>query len=58
MIENVKYPRRIRRKCEPQYEAVLVGVQPLIDDEIPIYRFGGGLCCEDPFNDGIEILEW
>lgn len=26
--------------------------------EIPIYRFAGGDCCEDPFAEGIKILEW
>ena len=56
---RVKYPFRICRKAEPEYEAVLRGVQPLADgQEIPIYRFPGGSCCEDPFGNGIKILEW
>ena len=54
-----KYPFRIRRSCEPQYEAVLCDIQPLLDgDEEPIYRFPGGPCVVDPFLQGIEILEW
>ena len=54
-----KYPYRICREFEPEYEACLVGVQPLFDgDEFPIYRFPGGTCCEDPFGNGIKILEW
>lgn len=56
---RTKYPFRICRKSEPQYPAVLCGVQPLLEgQEIPIYRFPGGDCCEDPFGKGIEILEW
>lgn len=56
---RVKYPFRIRRKSEPEYEAVLCGVQPLLEgQEVPIYRFAGGDCCQDPFEDGIEIVEW
>ena len=56
---RVKYPFRIRRTSEPEYEAVLVGVQPLLEgQEYPIYRFPGGECCEDPFGNGIEIIEW
>ena len=56
---RVKYPFRIRRAHEPQYEAVLCGVQPLLEgQEIPIYRFPGGDCCEDPFSMGVEIIEW
>lgn len=54
-----KYPLRICRMSEPQYKAVLVGVQPLLDgDEVPIYRFPGGTCCQDPFESGIIIIEW
>ncbi len=54
-----KYPFRICRKSEPAYEAVLCGIQPLIDgDEEPIYRFPGGTCVVDPFSQGIEILKW
>ena len=56
---RIKYPFRICRQSEPEYEAVLVGVQPLLDgQEIPIYRFPGGECCEDPSGAGIKILEW
>lgn len=56
---RVKYPFRICREAEPEYTAVLVGVQPLFEgQEIPIYRFAGGDCCEDPFAEGIKILEW
>ncbi len=56
---RVKYPFRICRESEPEYEAVLVGVQPLLGgQEIPIYRFDGGECCENPFGNGITILEW
>ena len=53
-----KYPFRIRRTGEPEYEGVLRGIQILIDDEIPIYRFPGGECIENPFGIGIEIVEW
>lgn len=56
---RTKYPFRICRKSEPQYEGVLSGVQPLMEgQQIPIYRFPGGTCCEDPFGRGIKILEW
>lgn len=56
---RVKYPFRICREFEPEYTAVLVGVQPLLDgQEMPIYRFSGGDSCEDPFGNGIKILEW
>lgn len=56
---RVKYPFRICRTCEPEYGATLAGVQPLLDgQEVPIYRFPGGECCEDPFGNGIKILEW
>ena len=56
---RTKYPFRIRRKTEPEYEAVLVGVQRLNNgQDTPIYRFPGGDCCEDPAGAGIEILEW
>ena len=56
---RVKYPFKIRRTAEPEYEGVLVGVQPLLDgQDIPIYSFPGGDCCEDPSLSGIEILEW
>lgn len=54
-----EYPFRIRRKSEPAYEAVLCGIQPLLDgDKEPVYRFPGGTCVIDPFSQGIEILEW
>ena len=54
-----KYPFRICRTSEPQFEAVLKGVQPLNDgDEIPIYRFPGGECCENPFDLSVTIIEW
>jgi hypothetical protein len=56
---RVKYPFRIRRAAEPEYEAVLCGVQPLLEgQEIPVYRFPGGSCVEDPFSAGIETNEW
>lgn len=56
---RTKFPFRICRKSEPQYEGVLSGIQPLLGgDVIPIYRFPGGECCEDPFGVGITILEW
>ena len=56
---RVKYPFRICRKTEPEYEAVLCGVQPLLEgQEVPIYRFPGGTCCQDPFEQGIMIIEW
>ena len=56
---RVKYPFRICRISEPQYEATLAGVQSLLEgQESPIYRFPGGECCEDPFGNGIKILEW
>lgn len=56
---RVKYPFRICRETEPEYIAVLCGVQPLLEgQEIPLYRFPGGVCCEDPFSNGIKILEW
>lgn len=56
---RTKYPFRICRISEPQYEATLAGVQPLLEgQESPIYRFPGGECCEDPFGNGIKILEW
>lgn len=55
---RTQYPFRIKRVSEP-YEAVLVGVQPLLEgQDFPIYRFPGGDCCEDPFANGIEIIEW
>lgn len=54
-----KYPYRICRISEPQYEAVLKGIQPLDEgDELPIYKFPGGECCENPFGAGIQIIEW
>ena len=54
-----KYPFRICRISEPEFEAVLKGIQPLSDgEEIPIYRFPGGACCENPFEAGIRIIEW
>lgn len=56
---RVKYPFRICRTSEPEYTAVLVGVQPLLEgQEIPLYRFPGGVCCEDPHAPGITIIEW
>lgn len=56
---RAKYPFRICRKSEPEYTAVLCGVQPLLEgQEYPLYRFPGGVCCEDPFSNGIQILEW
>lgn len=56
---RAKYPFRICRTSEPQYEAVLVGVQPLLEGQsVPLYRFPGGVCCQDPFEQGITILEW
>ena len=56
---RVKYPFRICRTSEPEYEAVLVGIQPLLEgQDIPVYRFPGGDCCEDPFGNGITIIEW
>ena len=56
---RVKYPFRICRTSEPQYEAVLCGIQPLLDgQEEPIYRFPGGSCVEDPFGPGITIIAW
>lgn len=56
---RTKYPFRICRDSEPEYEAVLRGIQPLVGGQhIPIYRFPGGDCCEDPFGPGIIILEW
>lgn len=56
---RTKYPFRICRKFEPEHEGVLIGVQTLMDGQhAPIYRFPGGMCCEDPYGDGIKILEW
>lgn len=56
---RVKYPFRICRTSEPQYHAVLVGIQPLPEgQEMPIYRFPGGACCIDLDDNGIKILEW
>lgn len=56
---RVKYPFRIYRESEPEYTAVLCGVQPLLEgQEMPLYRFPGGVCCEDPFGNGIKISEW
>lgn len=56
---RTKYPFCICRKSEPEYRAVLKGVQPLLEgQEVPIYRFPGGECCQDPFENGIEIIEW
>ena len=56
---RVKYPFRICRTFEPQHEAVLCGVQPLLEgQEVPIYRFSGGDCCQNPFETGIKIIEW
>lgn len=55
----MKYPKRICRNFEPQYEATFIGVQHLADEgEIPLYKFPGGVCCQDPFENGITILEW
>lgn len=56
---RVKYPFRICRESEPEYQAVLCGVHPLLEgQEIPIYRFPGGDCCQDPYEAGITIIEW
>ena len=56
---RVKYPFRICRESEPEYTAFLVAAQPLLNgQEMPIYRFDGGDCCEDPFAPGIKIVEW
>ena len=55
---RTKYPFRICRSFEPEFEGVLVGVQPLGGQELPIYRFPGGDSCEDPNGSGITILEW
>lgn len=56
---RTKYPFRICRTSEPQYEAVLIGVQPLLEgQEMPIYRFEGGDCCIDFSDNGITIIEW
>ena len=54
-----EYPFRICRASEPEYEAVLCGVQPLVEGEKePIYRFPGGQCVVNPFSAGIKIIEW
>lgn len=54
-----QYPFRICRISEPEYQGVLIGVQNLpYNDYIPLYRFPGGCCCEDPFSNGIKIIEW
>lgn len=59
VLTNTKYPLRICRESEPEYIAVLCGVQPLFDeDELPVYKFPGGICCQDPFESGIRIIEW
>ncbi len=56
---RTKYPFRIRRVSEPEYEAVLCGIQPLLEgQEEPIYLFPGGTCVIDLAGPGIEILEW
>lgn len=58
---RTQYPFRICRISEPEYEGTLIGVQqlsPVENDVLPIYRFPGGQCCEDPFGNGIQILEW
>ena len=56
---RTKYPFRICRVAEPEYSAVLAGIHPLLEgQEVPLYRFPGGVCCEDPFGPGIKILEW
>ena len=56
---RTKYPFKICRSSEPQYEAVLVGVQPLLEgQEMPIYRFDGGTCCIDLNDNGIIVVEW
>jgi len=56
---RTKYPFRICRKSEPDYQAVLCGVQPLLEgQEVPLYRFPGGVCCQDPNEPGIVIIEW
>lgn len=54
-----QYPFRICRESEPQYEAVLRGIQPLSDGQsAPIYRFPGGECVIDLADNGIKIIEW
>lgn len=61
LLEEIreKYPLRICRDSEPQYVGVLVGVQPLLNgEEFPLYRFPGGVSCENPFGAGIKIVEW
>ncbi len=56
---RVKYPFRICRTADPEYSGVLCGVQSLFGaQDMPIYRFPGGDCCEDPFAAGVKILEW
>lgn len=56
---RTKYPFRICRTFEPQYEGTLIGVQPLIDgQETPIYRFPGGDAVVEPIEPGITIIEW
>jgi hypothetical protein len=56
---RTKYPFRIVRDFEPEYQGVLCDVQPLSGGgEVPVYRFPGGACCVDPKSSGITILEW
>lgn len=52
-------PFRICRESEPQFEGVLCGEQPLTGGQsVPLYRFPGGICCQDPTEPGIRIIEW
>jgi hypothetical protein len=42
-MDKPKYPRVI--KTHGGYTAYLVGIQPLLEgEEVPIYRFPGGVC--------------
>ena len=56
-----KYPYRIRKKAEPDYEGTLKGIQeykgPVVWAKQPLYSFPAGVCVEDPFGSGIEIVE-
>ena len=56
---RTKFPFKICRESEPEYTGVLVGVQHLNDgQDVPLYRFPGGVCIENPESNGIKILEW
>lgn len=53
---RTKYPFRII--AHGGYEAVLKGVQTLLEgQEMPVYRFPGGKCVLD-FSDIEKIIEW